>query len=52
MRNKTHTDIQIATEKLGMGGLHFPDEKHERLLEPECLFYRSVQGKDSGKINL
>jgi hypothetical protein len=32
---------------LGMGGLHIPDGKHERLPEPECLFYRSVQGKDS-----
>jgi hypothetical protein len=32
-----------------MGGLHNPDGKHERLPEPECLFYRSVQGKDSGK---
>jgi hypothetical protein len=32
-----------------MGGLHVPDEKREHLPEPECLFYRSVQGKDSGK---
>jgi hypothetical protein len=32
-----------------MGGLHVPDGKYERLLEPECLFYRSIQAKDSGK---
>jgi hypothetical protein len=49
MRNK-HTQIyKHKTEKLGTGGLHVPDEKRECLPEPECLFYRSVQGKDSGK---
>jgi hypothetical protein len=32
-----------------MGGLHIPGGKHEHLSEPEWLFYRSVQGKDSGK---
>jgi hypothetical protein len=26
-----------------------PGGKPERLPEPECLFYRSVQGKDSGE---
>jgi hypothetical protein len=31
------------------GGRHIPDGKCEHLPEPECLFYRSVQGKDSGK---
>jgi hypothetical protein len=41
-----HTDI---TEKLGTGGLHVPGRKRERLPEPDCLFYRLVQGKDSGK---
>jgi hypothetical protein len=35
--------------KLGTGGLHVPDGKRELLPEPECLFQRSVQGKDSGK---
>jgi hypothetical protein len=32
-----------------MGGLHLPDGKYEHLPEPESLFYRSAQGKDSGK---
>jgi hypothetical protein len=32
-----------------MGGLHIPDGKHERLPEPECLFYKPVEGKHSGK---
>jgi hypothetical protein len=32
-----------------MGGLHIPDRKYECLPEPESLFYRSIQGKDSGK---
>jgi hypothetical protein len=45
-----HTQTyRYKTEKLGKEGLHVPDGKHERLPEPECLFYRSVQGKDSGK---
>jgi hypothetical protein len=49
MRKETHTDTQTYNRKLGKGGLHVPDGKRERLPEPECLFYRSVQGKDSGK---
>jgi hypothetical protein len=49
MRNKTHTEYRHKTEKLGMGGLHVPDGKCERLPEPEWLFYRSAQRKDSGK---
>jgi hypothetical protein len=32
-----------------MEGLHVPDGKCECLPEPECLFYTSLQGKDSGK---
>jgi hypothetical protein len=32
-----------------MEGLHIPGGKRECLPEPECLFYGSVQGKDSGK---
>jgi hypothetical protein len=49
MRNKTHTDIQTYNRPLVSGGLHVPDGKCEHLSEPECLFYRSVQGKSSGK---
>jgi hypothetical protein len=37
------------TENLGKGGLNVPGEKCKCPPEPECLFYRSVQGKDSGK---
>jgi hypothetical protein len=44
-----HKNLLPKTEKLGTGGLHVPDGKPECLPEPECLFYRSVQGKDSGK---
>jgi hypothetical protein len=32
-----------------MGGLHVPGGICERLTEPECLFYRSVQGNESDK---
>jgi hypothetical protein len=35
--------------KVGMGGLHVSDGKCECPPEPEYLFYRSVQGKDSRK---
>jgi hypothetical protein len=49
MRNKTHTDIQTYNRKAGDGRTAVPDGKREHLPEPECLFYRSVQGKDSGK---
>jgi hypothetical protein len=49
-REIRHTQTyRHKTEKLGTGGLHVPDGKRERLPEPECLFYTSVQGKDSGK---
>jgi hypothetical protein len=34
---------------VGLGGLHISGGKPEHLPKPECLFYRSVQGKDSGK---
>jgi hypothetical protein len=34
---------------VGSGELPIPDGKREHLPEPEYLFYRSVEGKDSGK---
>jgi hypothetical protein len=47
---KRHTQTyRHTTEKLGARGLHDPDGKCDHLPESECLFYRSVQGKDSGK---
>jgi hypothetical protein len=46
MGKNTHIDIHKTR---GLGRLHIPDGKRERLPEPECLFYRSVQRKDSGK---
>jgi hypothetical protein len=49
MRNKTHTDNRHTTEKLRLGGMHVPDGKCDCLPEPESLFYRSLQGKDSSK---
>jgi hypothetical protein len=44
---KTHRHKDI---KLGSRGLHIPGGIHESLPKPECLFYRSVQGNESGEI--
>jgi hypothetical protein len=49
MRNEDTQTYRHKDTKLGSGGLHIPGGIHERLHEPECLFYMSVQGNDSDK---
>jgi hypothetical protein len=49
MGNEKQTHRHKDT-KLGLGGPHVPGEICERLPKPECLFYRSVQGNESGEI--